>query len=95
MSARRLLQIAVVLVCVFAVASAVVRSSLDKSGSPSPSPAAPASAPASNPPSTPTSTVPRPAGADSAGVVWLCKPGLAANPCEGDLSTTVIDAAYK
>ena len=41
MSTRRLLQIAVVLVCAFVVASAVVRSSLDESGSPSPSPSAP------------------------------------------------------
>jgi hypothetical protein len=78
MSARRLLQIAVVLVCAFVVASAVVRTSLDRSGSPSPSPA---SSPA---PST---------KADAAGIVWLCMPGSASNPCTGDLSTTVIDAA--
>lgn len=74
MSARRLLQIAVVLVCVFAVAAAVMRTSLDRSGSPSPSPA----------PST---------KADAAGIVWLCMPGSTSNPCTGDLSTTVLDAA--
>jgi hypothetical protein len=27
--------------------------------------------------------------------VWLCKPGLAANPCEGNLDATVVDAAGK
>ena len=27
--------------------------------------------------------------ASAAGTVWLCKPGLANNPCEGDLTTTV------
>jgi hypothetical protein len=27
--------------------------------------------------------------------VWLCKPGLAANPCEGNLDSTVVDAAGK
>jgi hypothetical protein len=30
-------------------------------------------------------------GADAAGIVWLCMPGQVDNPCEGDLSTTVID----
>jgi hypothetical protein len=33
------------------------------------------------------------AKADAAGIVWLCMPGSAANPCAGDLSTTVIDPA--
>jgi hypothetical protein len=33
-----------------------------------------------------------PANADAAGTVWLCRPGLADNPCAGDLSTTVLDA---
>jgi hypothetical protein len=32
------------------------------------------------------------ANADAAGTVWLCRPGLADNPCAGDLSTTQIDA---
>ena len=27
--------------------------------------------------------------------VWLCKPGLAADPCEGNLDATVVDAAGK
>src|ERR1700682_4418056 len=27
--------------------------------------------------------------ASAAGTVWLCKPGLANNPCEADLTTTV------
>jgi hypothetical protein len=36
---------------------------------------------------------PSPANADAAGTVWLCRPGLADNPCTGDLSTTVIDSA--
>ena len=31
----------------------------------------------------------------SAKTVWLCKPGLATNPCEGNLDATVVDAAGK
>jgi hypothetical protein len=31
-------------------------------------------------------------GADAAGILWLCMPGQKDNPCEGDLSTTVIDS---
>ena len=27
---------------------------------------------------------------DGAGTVWLCRPGLAANPCAGDLATNVL-----
>jgi hypothetical protein len=87
MSNRRLVLFAVVLVCVYAVASAVVRISLDKSGSPSPSPATPAS--------TPASAATGRAGADAAGIVWLCMPGAAVDPCTGDLSVTVIDPAGK
>jgi hypothetical protein len=30
---------------------------------------------------------------DAAGIVWLCMPGQPNNPCEGDLSITVIDPA--
>ena len=30
-------------------------------------------------------------GADAAGIVWLCMPGAAANPCTADLSVTTID----
>jgi hypothetical protein len=37
-----------------------------------------------------TPTVPAPE-ADDAGIVWLCRPGKADNPCDVDLSTTVID----
>jgi hypothetical protein len=40
-------------------------------------------------------TPPSLANADAAGTVWLCRPGLADNPCTGDLSTTIIDAAGK
>jgi Protein of unknown function (DUF3089) len=36
-----------------------------------------------------------PPGADDAGVVWLCRPGLAKNPCIGNLSVTAIDQAGK
>ena len=68
---------------------------------------APASAPASAAPATSAGPVwwtpsttskstaaasPSPAGADAAGTVWLCRPGLADNPCAGDLSTTIIHA---
>ncbi|MGD0247443.1 MAG: DUF3089 domain-containing protein [Candidatus Limnocylindrales bacterium] len=44
-------------------------------------------------PSGPSTTPPR--SADAAGVVWLCRPGIADNPCAGDLSTTVVDAQGK
>jgi hypothetical protein len=30
-------------------------------------------------------------GADDAGVVWMCRPGIARNYCRGDLSATTID----
>jgi hypothetical protein len=33
--------------------------------------------------------------ADAAGIVWLCKPDIAANPCTGDLNATVIDPTGK
>ncbi len=51
-------------------------------------PTAPATGPAS------LSTIPVP-GADAAGILWLCMPGQTDNPCEGDLSTTVVDATGK
>jgi hypothetical protein len=35
-----------------------------------------------------TSTVPP--GADRSGIVWLCRPGLASNPCISNLTTTVV-----
>jgi hypothetical protein len=31
-----------------------------------------------------------PPGADRSGTVWLCRPGLAGNPCISDLTTTVV-----
>jgi hypothetical protein len=34
-------------------------------------------------------------GADAAGIVWLCLPGKANNPCEATLTTTVLDASGK
>jgi hypothetical protein len=67
-----------------------------QSATPIPSPTAqPTSLPAAS--SAPASTtMPSPSatpipGADPAGIVWLCMPGAADNPCTGDLSTTVID----
>jgi hypothetical protein len=53
---------------------------------------APTAAPTSTAPATatPTAAATRPAGADAAGIVWLCRPGIASNPCTGDLTTTVI-----
>jgi len=30
---------------------------------------------------------------DAAGTVWLCRPGLAQNPCDGDMSTTTVTAS--
>ena len=35
-----------------------------------------------------TTTVPP--GADPSGIVWLCRPGLASNPCISNLTTTVV-----
>jgi len=37
-----------------------------------------------------TTTVPQ---TDSAGTVWLCRPGLANNPCDGSMSTTTVTAS--
>jgi hypothetical protein len=34
-------------------------------------------------------------GADAAGTVWLCRPGLARNPCTASLTTTVVPASGK
>jgi len=34
-------------------------------------------------------------GTDAAGIVWLCLPGKADNPCEATLTTTVVDASGK
>ncbi len=67
--------------------------------SPAQSPA-PASASASASASTaPASTASRTASRSTApassapdDTVWLCKPGIAANPCEGNLNATVVDA---
>jgi len=35
--------------------------------------------------------VPPPATPDAAGTVWLCRPGLANDPCTADLDTTVVE----
>ncbi len=32
---------------------------------------------------------------DAAGTVWLCRPGLPQNPCDGDMSTTTVTASGK
>ncbi len=50
---------------------------------------------AGSPPAVATPSPSAYPNADAAGVVWLCRPGLAANPCAGDLSATVIDPAGK
>ncbi len=41
---------------------------------------------------TTTTTITQP---DSAGTVWLCRPGLADNPCDGSMSTTTVTAKGK
>jgi len=41
-------------------------------------------------PAATAATVPQ---TDAAGTVWLCRPGLAADPCAGNLSTTVVTAS--
>jgi hypothetical protein len=75
----------VVVFFVWAGALAVVRAQ-DKSDVPT---SAPTSARASAP-STASS-----AGADAAGIVWLCMPRAASDPCTGNLGLTVIDAVGK
>jgi len=75
----------VVLFFGWAVASVVVRAQ-DKSD-------VPTSAPTSARTSTPSPT--GPATADAAGIVWLCMPAAAADPCAGSQGLTVIDAAGK
>jgi hypothetical protein len=69
----------------WAVASVVVRAQ-DKSD-------VPTSAPTSARTSTPSPTGPAEAGADAAGIVWLCMPGATADPCAGSQGLTLIDAA--
>ena len=44
---------------------------------------------ASGPSASATRTVPQ---TDSAGTVWLCRPGLANNPCDGSMATTTVTA---
>ena len=41
----------------------------------------------------PSATAPGTTSADGAGVVWLCLPGMASNPCAPSLATTVVSAA--
>jgi hypothetical protein len=43
------------------------------------------------PPASPAGS--RAPGPDAAGIVWLCLPGKANNPCEATLTTTLIDAS--
>jgi hypothetical protein len=50
----------------------------------------PSAAPATPTPATPAST---PATRVLEDIVWLCKPGLANNPCAGNLDATVVDAS--
>jgi hypothetical protein len=71
----------------------------DSSSSPnaSPSAVASASAVASQPAAASPSATGSPAAtgspsAEPSGTVWLCRPGLADNPCEADLATTVVSA---
>ena len=45
--------------------------------------------PASDASASTTTTVPQ---TDSAGTVWLCRPGLASNPCDGSMATTTVTA---
>ena len=40
--------------------------------------------------STVVTTTTVPPGADRSGIVWLCRPGLASNPCISNLTTTVV-----
>jgi hypothetical protein len=56
------------------------------------------SVPATPTPTVPASPEPTPTSTPTASpipdnTVWLCRPGLTANPCEGDLSATSIDAS--
>jgi hypothetical protein len=73
------------------VVAALIPAACGQSASPTP-PAAARSAPAAAAPSPTASPVP---GADAAGIVWLCMPGNADNPCEGNLTVTAIDPSGK
>jgi hypothetical protein len=65
------------------LAVAVMFAACSSSGSPAPTQASRPDATTSN----------SPAGASVASnTVWLCKPGIANNPCEGDLTATVVHA---
>ena len=101
-----LLALAVVLTaaaCGSSTAAATPTPAPTETAAPTPTPAptaaesrAPASpGPTSTAPASPGPTSTAPADADAAGIVWLCKPGLADNPCIGDLSTTIIDSEGK
>lgn len=56
--------------------------------------AAPSSSPTASPTATPTASptaTPTAGPAVAADTVWLCRPGLADNPCESNLSATVME----
>ncbi len=61
-----------------------------------PAPATASAAPATASATAPTSTPSGPTGtAVPKDTVWLCRPGLADNPCTGNLDATVVDASGK
>jgi Protein of unknown function (DUF3089) len=51
---------------------------------------APTAAPATTGPAATTAAATSPAGPITHPTVWLCRPGLPDNPCEGDLDATVV-----
>jgi hypothetical protein len=70
---------------------AVAAISCDDDSSSSPSPAASPSA-AASPAATGSPAATALAATEASGTVWLCRPGLADNPCESSLETTVVSA---
>lgn len=85
-----------VLLAAAACGSAAVGTAPDATASPAENPAAGPTA--STVPTQGAPASPSPAASDSASpvpddIVWLCKPGLAADPCAGNLDATVVDAA--
>jgi hypothetical protein len=89
-------------ICVLAIASILVVACGSSTSSPTatapstpldPAASASSSEPAASPSSLPTVSTPasQPAAPDD--TIWLCRPGLAANPCAGSLDATVVDAS--
>jgi hypothetical protein len=88
-SPRRQISVLATIPLVLGACSASTSPTATNSPTPLPAIASVASAAPSTALASPTAT-PIP-GADAAGIVWLCMPGTADDPCAGDLSVTSIE----